>query len=420
MKSPVLAAVLFALGTTCAAFAQNPPAEFGSPPSGAYPILFNDHHVYAKPSASRHDRVVAALIRGKTILVPLRSMFEQMGATVSYDPDSRTVDVSKPGADIKLTIGKPEVVINGESRPLDVAPILLRGTILVPVRVISEGMGAYVQWVPSKKSVVVRYLPPAPPPAAAPPAPPPAMMAPPAAPKPPPTPAPTPTPAPSPTPYYDKFIVGDYDLAPKIYNEFSPGNSGTSSYGGRAGIEFPAFGLTFALEGDWRHWTYPHNAGAAAPCPTAGCVTIIGGAGQTYVPAFNATNDDTDVRLALRFANPRLYIGGSYLSLHNNYGYPTLSGAGFGLEKLPDLNQPFTLYGSAWYYPNVQATYNAAVGTLAYKVTRYQIGLDWNPFGGGFPVYVDLGFQGNALNNKLNAPANATEYGGYAGLGIHF
>ena len=91
--------------------------------------------------------MLAALVRGGTLLIPLRSMFEQMGATVSYDAASKTVDVTKPGADVKVTVGQPEVVINGESRPLDVPPIIYQGNVLVPVRVISEGMGAYVLWV---------------------------------------------------------------------------------------------------------------------------------------------------------------------------------------------------------------------------------------------------------------------------------
>ncbi|HEX3464913.1 MAG TPA: copper amine oxidase N-terminal domain-containing protein, partial [Candidatus Elarobacter sp.] len=124
-----------------------PPADFGTPPSGEVPILFNDRHVYSKPDRLKANRVLAALVRGNTILIPLRSMFEQMGATVSYDPASKTVDVSKPGSDVKVTVGRPEVVINGESRPLDVPPEIYKGAVVVPVRVISEGMGAYVQWV---------------------------------------------------------------------------------------------------------------------------------------------------------------------------------------------------------------------------------------------------------------------------------
>ncbi|HXF34208.1 MAG TPA: copper amine oxidase N-terminal domain-containing protein, partial [Candidatus Acidoferrales bacterium] len=116
-----------------------PPADFGSPPSGEVPILFNDHHVYTKPDELKRNRVLAALVRGNTILVPLRSMFEQMGATVSYDPASKTADVSKPGSDVKVTVGKAEVIINGESRPLDVPPEIYKGVVVVPVRVISEG-----------------------------------------------------------------------------------------------------------------------------------------------------------------------------------------------------------------------------------------------------------------------------------------
>ena len=209
-----------------------PPADFGSPPSGQIPILFNDHHVYARPDVLRQGRVLAALVRGGTILVPLRSMFEQMGATVSYNPSTRTAIVTKPGADVRVTVGRPEVTINGETRPLDVPPIMYQGNVLVPVRVISEGMGAYVQWVPDKKVVVVRYMPatPAPPPPA--------------------TPVPTaaPTAAPPPVvPYLDKFIVGDYIISPKIYNEFSPGNTGQSSYAVRGGIEFSLFNLPWML-----------------------------------------------------------------------------------------------------------------------------------------------------------------------------
>ena len=61
-------------------------------------------------------------------------MFEQMGATVSWDPGSKTATVSKAGAEVKVTVGKPEVVINGESRPLDVPPMIYQGVVLVPVR----------------------------------------------------------------------------------------------------------------------------------------------------------------------------------------------------------------------------------------------------------------------------------------------
>ena len=405
-----------------------PPADFGTPPSGEVPILFNDHHVYSKPDRLKQNRVLAALVRGNEILVPLRSMFEQMGATVSYDPGSKTADVSKPGSDVKVTVGKPEVVINGESRPLDVPPEIYKGAIVVPVRVISEGMGAYVQWVPEKKLVVVRYVAapvPTPPPTPAPTAPPTAK------PTLPPPPPPTPSPAPTAKPVnYEHFIVGDYVFHPKVYNEFSNGIIGNnSSFAARGAIEFPAFGLPWMIEGDYRNYAYQHNGNYPAnshiaPAGDPGYVTVIGGGGSSYVPGFTARDTDIDGRFALKVADPRLYVGVGYLSRSENYGYPRQNGFGFGAEKLPDLDQPFSVYGSVWYYPSVEANYTtAAFGSqkFSYRDLKYQIGATYT-IGSAGPVgvFLDGGYLGDSLRNKSLAPSDSSHGGAYLGLGIKF
>ncbi|HXM05927.1 MAG TPA: copper amine oxidase N-terminal domain-containing protein, partial [Candidatus Acidoferrum sp.] len=121
-------------------------AGFGAPPSGEIPILFNDHTVYAKPDILEQARVLAALVENGEIYVPLRSMFEQMGATVSVSADGKTITAVKPGSSVSITLGKSEVIVDGETRSLDVPPMLYKGVVLVPVRVLSEAMGAYVQW----------------------------------------------------------------------------------------------------------------------------------------------------------------------------------------------------------------------------------------------------------------------------------
>jgi hypothetical protein len=383
------------------------PADFGSPPSGEVPILFNDHHVYSKPDALRQGRLLAALVRGKTVLVPLRSLFEQLGGTVSYDPATKTVDVSKPGSDIKVTVGKPEVAINGETRPLDVPPEIYRGAVVVPVRVISEGLGAYVQWVPDRHVVVVRYVPPQAP-----------------APPPPPTPAateaptaaPTATPTPEPTAKpvsYERFIAGDYIFSPKVYNEFSPGNTGQyGSYSGRAAAEFPLMGLPWMIAGDYRQYMYPHDAGN---------VNVIGGNGATTVPKFTGKEFDLDARLGLKVADPRVYVGVGYMWRQTNFGYPKMTGVEFGVEKLPDLNQPFSVYGSAYYAPSVKGNFTDPLGNqfnLDYQILKYQVGGDLT-FGNS-PVYLDFGYLGDRETNKVSAPSNATHNGPYAGLGVKF
>jgi hypothetical protein len=393
-----------------------PAANFGTPPSGQIPILYNDHHVYAKPDTLKQGRVLAALVRGGTVLIPLRSMFEQMGATVSYDAGSKTVTVSKPGAEVKVTVGKPEVVINGESRPLDVPPIIYKGNVLVPIRVISEGMGAYVQWVPDQRVVVVRYLPPTPPPP---------PTAPPTAP---PTVAPTPTPAPH-KEYNEVFVAGDYLFQPKVYNEFNPGNTnGTKdfSYDVHGAGTFDLFGIPWMVAGDWETFRYPHNCTSFnAPAPsTPDCyVTTIGQTGQTAVPARQAlTNQDVDARVGWQVAKPRIFVGVGYIWTINNYGYPKTNSLGFGATKLPDLGQPLSVFGDVWYYPNVKGGFTDP-GTLvqynlAYNYLKYQAGFDYVI--GKTPVFIEAGWRGVSATNLHNAPTPWTANGPFAGIGFKF
>ncbi len=395
-----------------------PPANFGSPPSGQYPILYNDHHVYTKPDILKQGRVLAALVRGGTILIPLRSMFEQMGPpypTVSWDAGSKTATVSKPGAEVKVTVGKPEVIINGESRPLDVPPEIYQGTVLVPVRVISEGMGAYVQWVPDRRLVVVRYIPATPPP------PPPA---------PPPPPPPTPTPVPTAAPYYDFYVAGDYIISPKVYNEFSPGNTGNNNNGGfsyrlHGAIEVPVMNLPFMVEVDYRQYNWPHNCGGSGDPQCY--VTTIGGLGTSFVPGFIGRDYDFDARLGIRVLSPRIYIVGGYMSRRNNYGYPAENGAGVGLEKLPDLDRVFSWYGSAVYYFNVNGNYGSVAGAcspptspctyiVGYNILKFDLGVTYTfP---GFPLFIEAGFLGDRGWNYNAAPIGFSESGPYAGIGL--
>jgi hypothetical protein len=419
-----------AVATTIIAVGMSAAAA-GAATTGDVPILFNDHHVYAKPDQLREGRVLTALIRGKDILVPLRSMFEQMGATVSYDPASETADIKKAGADVKVTVGKPQVIINGEARPLDVAPEIYRGAVVVPVRVISEGMGAYVQWVPEQKLVAVRYIAPPAPIAdvvaeqAPAPAPTPEPVLPPAAPAATAAPlAPAPAAPPTAAPQrhgYEHFIVGDYIGAPNVDNQFSPNSNNTlwgPSYAGRAAVEFSVNHVPFMAEGYGEQYAYAHPAGP---------VGAIGTGGSSFVPAFSPIDGDVSARIGVKVADPRIYVGGAYMVTSNNYGYPRTHGFGYGVEKLPDLDRTLSFFASYYYYPENEGSFtDPTTGSnylLQYRFQQYQAGLTYNlPFAafksGG--IFFEAGFMGNQSTNKQFLPVNGHESGGFAGFGVHF
>ena len=386
-------------------------ADFGSPPSGEIPILYNDHTVYTKPDILRKSRVLAAFVKDHQIYVPLRSMFEQMGATVTASADGKTFTATKPGTSVSVRLGSSEVTINGETRPLDVPPMIYQGVVLVPVRVISEALGAYVLWVADRRLVVVRYIPAVPP-------------------TPVPTPEPTvaPTPSPTPTPVPEEQTTQAFIQAamshPSTYNEFSSGQFCPKSYLVAAAYIFK--NSPFAIKGDYRSDSYVTNDNlTVAGNQFTSFATIDGGMANT--PVFLARQTNVDARLEYQIAAPRIYLGVGYIQTSTNYGYPHLNGVGVGLEKLPELRNGIGFFGSAFYYPTASGNYtlndpassnNGKTYRQQYQIMKYDIGLALSS--AHFPIYLYGGYAGDRYTAKQNAPIGQTHNGPYLGLGLKF
>ena len=88
-------------------------------------------------------------------LVPLRKIFESMDTSVSRNEKAQTITASKDGKVVKMTVGKMIAEINGVNYGFDVAPIVLKGRTLVPVRFIAESYGAKVDWDGNKRTVII-------------------------------------------------------------------------------------------------------------------------------------------------------------------------------------------------------------------------------------------------------------------------
>ena len=108
-------------------------------------FTFHGEHLYVKPDLILHGRSLVALANGNGISESLRSVFRQMGASVSYDPAAGSTVISKPGSEVRLTAGHPGIIINGELRPLITSAERDHGTFFLPMRVVSEAMGADLQ-----------------------------------------------------------------------------------------------------------------------------------------------------------------------------------------------------------------------------------------------------------------------------------
>jgi N-acetylmuramoyl-L-alanine amidase len=100
------------------------------------------------------------ILNGRT-LVPARVVSETLGANVDWNADTQQVTVTSGDTTIILTIGSPNALVNGETvaLPDNVAPVLVRvdggSRTMVPVRFVSEQLGADVDWDNDSRTVLI-------------------------------------------------------------------------------------------------------------------------------------------------------------------------------------------------------------------------------------------------------------------------
>ena len=99
------------------------------------------------------------IIENSRTLVPFRFIGEALGAEIGWDPVKRTVSYVLGSTNIVLTIGLTTAIVNGVETKLDVAPKILSGRTMVPVRFISEAIGAKVDWNSGMKMVTITKKP---------------------------------------------------------------------------------------------------------------------------------------------------------------------------------------------------------------------------------------------------------------------
>lgn len=88
-------------------------------------------------------------------MVPMRAIFERLGAEVSWDAENKTAIGRKGQKEIKLTIGSDAMYINGDKKILDTPPIILDSSTLVPARAVAEGLDCQVGWDKDSATVII-------------------------------------------------------------------------------------------------------------------------------------------------------------------------------------------------------------------------------------------------------------------------
>ena len=91
--------------------------------------------------------------RAGRVFVPLRGIFERLGASVVYS--GGVINATGNGRNISLKIGSTAAVVNGSTQYLDVAPFVIGSRTLVPLRFIAQSLGAAVDWNQNSQTVSI-------------------------------------------------------------------------------------------------------------------------------------------------------------------------------------------------------------------------------------------------------------------------
>lgn len=117
----------------------------------AAPVVAQDISVQLDGRTLQFDQPPAMI--GGRLMVPLRGIFEALKADVVYDGATRSIQATKGTRVVQLQLGSRTAIIDGKTMFLDVPADTIGGRTMVPLRFVSESLGADVKWDGPSKTV---------------------------------------------------------------------------------------------------------------------------------------------------------------------------------------------------------------------------------------------------------------------------
>ena len=136
-------------------FTDSTKFKFGSELARYYkPTLLTEISVVIDDVKVEFDQ--PPIIENGRTLVPIRAIFEKLGAEVEWFEESQQILVTKGTMKFAMKIGVPEIYSENKRVEIDVSPKIINGRTLVPVRAIAETIGADVSWDNENSTVIIK------------------------------------------------------------------------------------------------------------------------------------------------------------------------------------------------------------------------------------------------------------------------
>lgn len=98
---------------------------------------------------------VAPIVKDGSTYVPIKYVLDAFGGNAIWDQNTKKIMVLRGAKALDLTVNKKEFLLNGKRQSADVAPLILNGRTLVPLRLVTEQLGLTVKWEQNTKTVTI-------------------------------------------------------------------------------------------------------------------------------------------------------------------------------------------------------------------------------------------------------------------------
>lgn len=126
-----------------------------APTAGASSISMQIDNATMKVAGADKALDVPPMIINDRTMVPLRAIFEALGAEVDWNGDTRTITGKKGDTTITMQIDNLTMTKNGVESALDTPPQIVNDRTLVPVRAIAESFDCKVDWDGATRTVTI-------------------------------------------------------------------------------------------------------------------------------------------------------------------------------------------------------------------------------------------------------------------------
>lgn len=119
-------------------------------------------------NALASEKAIEILVDGKVVvsdvppqiidnrtMVPVRAIYEAVGASVTWDDETKLITGVKDEKTSIMQLGKKDLLVNGLKTEMDCSPVIINGRTLAPARYVAESLGYEVKWDAESKRVLI-------------------------------------------------------------------------------------------------------------------------------------------------------------------------------------------------------------------------------------------------------------------------